>query len=221
MDLSLSLSSDLMNLLAVPFILWTLKDVIAGWKGLWDNDLTPEDRQLLLRMVIFLMLPGVVFFHELGHYLAALSVGVPVAKFHYGPVLGYVETYGCTDPVKRLWIAFAGNLAQILIGLLSLVLATISKSPPMVAVCVYFGLYTIASTVVFYALLSLGGFYGDWIQMYTNPFLPGVSAIVVFQLLLVAGLAWAVYNPLPKAWFAERTGGTMPDGQDSQDGQNN
>lgn len=205
MDLSFSFSSDWVNLLAIPFILWTVKDVIAGWKGLWDDDLTFEDRQLLMRMVIFVMLPGVVFFHELGHYLAALSVGVPVAKFHYGPVMGYVETYGCTDPAKRLWIAFSGNLVQILIGLLSLVVAGISKSPPVVATAVYFGLYTVASTVVFYALLSLGGFYGDWIQMYTNSFLPGVAAIIVFQLLIIAGLAWAVYAPLPKAWFAEHT----------------
>ncbi|MBY0356479.1 MAG: M50 family metallopeptidase [Candidatus Obscuribacterales bacterium] len=200
-----SLASNLMNWLAVPFLLWTLKDVAAGWRSMWDDNLTSADRSLLLRFTVFLLLPIVVFFHELGHLLAAWSVGVQVAGFHYGPVMGYVETYPSDDPLKELWITFAGNLVQILIGLASLFVAWRSKSPPVVAVSVYFGLYTIAATVVFYAMLSLSGFYGDWIQMYTNAYKPGVIAIVFFQIMLIAGLSWAMFSAKAKIWFTAKT----------------
>ncbi|MBX9724603.1 MAG: hypothetical protein K2X81_24575, partial [Candidatus Obscuribacterales bacterium] len=90
MDFTLSLSSDWFNLMNIPLILFTLKDVIPKWSSIWDDNFSSEDRRLMLRIVIFLALPVVVLIHELGHLFAAFSVGAHVLDFHYGPVAGHV-----------------------------------------------------------------------------------------------------------------------------------
>ena len=197
--------SDFVNVLYVPFMIATVLEIKANWAGLTDNHLTWLDRSILMRAVIFLLLPIIVFLHEGGHYLAALSVGAKVMEFHYGPATGFVRIFADRTAAQFLWIAFAGNLVQIVIGLLALAAAPLFRSPPLVALCVYFGLFAVADTAIFYALLSAVGLYGDWIDIYTNSERNWVLAIGVFHVLLLALLAVLFYGAAPRTWFARRT----------------
>ncbi len=205
MDFTLSLSSDWFNLMNIPLILLTLKDVIPKWSSIWDDNFSSEDRRLMLRIVIFLALPVVVLIHELGHLFAAFSVGAHVLDFHYGPVAGHVTVEANLPDDKMLWIAFAGNLAQIVLGLLSLSLALLCRSAAMVAFLVYLGLYSIGDTVIFYALLSFASNFGDWKQMYENPCVGLVHGIEIFQAIMVVLILWCIYASAPKAWFTRKT----------------
>lgn len=205
MDLTLSLSSDWFNLLSLPLIFLTLKDVIPRWRSIWDDKLTMEDRRLLMRMVVFLALPLVVFIHELGHLLAALGVGAKVYEFHYGPVAGHVTVDSNLAADKLLWIAFAGNLAQIMVGLISLVMAAVVRSAPLVAFLVYLGLFAIGDTVIFYAALSLASIYGDWIQIYQSPCTNLVFEVGVVHVFLIALVVYCLCAMTPRLWFTKKT----------------
>lgn len=205
MDFTLSLSSDWFNLMSFPLILITIRDVIPKWKTIWDKNLTMEDRRLIMRIVIFLALPVVVFVHEVGHLLAALQVGAKVYEFHYGPVTGHVKVEANIPEANRLWIAVAGNLAQVLFGLAALVLALLTRSAPMVAFLVYLGLFSIGDTVIFYAALSLASIYGDWVQIYTNPCTNLVMDVGAVHLILVAFVLYCINGTAPRIWFTKKT----------------
>lgn len=208
-DLSkFSVHFDFLNLLYLPFILVTLNDMRQHWYSLTDGVLKLPDRALLKRTTIFLLLPCIVFLHESGHYLAALSVGARVLEFHYGFLSGYVKIAPDRTASEFLWIAFAGNLLQILIGLAALCAVPFVRAPHLMALLTYFGLFTIAGTAVFYALLSAAGVYGDWIDIYTSSDRTGVTAIAIFHAAVVLLLAYLCFCHGPRCWFARRT---MPD----------
>lgn len=203
--LGIDLQRDFMNLVYVPFMIAMFLEIKSHWKSIVDDELTVSDRAMLKRAVVFLLLPCIVFLHELGHYLAAISVGAKVLDFHYGPATGYVQIYPDRSPSQSLWIAFAGNLLQMIIGLISLGISPFLKSPPMVALAVYFGLFTLAGTAVFYALLSAFGLYGDWRDIYTSPDHAGMLAIGCFHAAILGLLAFCFYADAPKLWFAKKT----------------
>lgn len=200
-----SLSSDLFNLVSIPLIIVTIKDVLPKWKSIWDDELSGEDRRLLLRMVMFLALPVVVLIHETGHLLAALQVGAKVYEFHYGPLTGFVKVSTDRSPEEMLWIALAGSLAQIILGFISLSLAAILRKPPLVAFLVYLGLFSIGDTVVFYAALSLASYYGDWQQIYTSPCQNLVFDIGLVHSVLIAFILYCVNGSAPRIWFTKKT----------------
>lgn len=110
-------------------------------------------------LMFVLVLSVLVFFHELGHYLAARSVGVRVTTFSIGfgkelwgwndkhgtrwkvalvPLGGYVQMFGDVDTEElteeqkkeaflekgvwqRIWVVFAGPLANFLLAIVFLI----------------------------------------------------------------------------------------------------
>ncbi len=205
MDFTLSLSSDWFNLIGIPLILLTIKDVIPNWKSMWDKKLSMEDRRLIMRMVIFLVLPAVVFIHELGHLLAALQVGAKVCEFHYGPVTGHVSVDSNLPAESLLWIAVAGNLAQVVVGLISLGLAATVRYAPLIVFFVYLGLFSIGDTVIFYAALSAVSAYGDWSNIYSSPCSNLVFLVGLVHGALIAFVMYCVTASAPRLWFTART----------------
>lgn len=205
MDFTLSLSSDWFNLMGVPLTLITLFEVIPKWKSIWDKNVTLEDRRMLMRIVIFLALPVVVFLHELGHLLAALQVGAKVYEFHYGPVTGHVTVDANIPPEQSLWIAVAGNLAQIVFGFSCLGFALVLKRTALVVFLVYLGLFAIGDTVIFYAALSLVSAYGDWKNIYTSPCQNLVPYIGVVHASLAAFIIYCMKGAAPRRWFTRKT----------------
>lgn len=133
------------------------------------------------------------------------SVGAKVTEFHYGPVTGHVSVQSDISPEKMLWIAVAGNLAQILVGLLSLALAVFVRQAAMVAFLVYLGLFAIGDTVIFYAALSIASYYGDWVHIYENPVKPLVAAVGVEHAALVLLVLYCINGSIPRMWFTKKT----------------
>lgn len=198
---------DLLNLLFVPLMVLTVVEAKKNWKSLWDSHLTPGDRHLLQRIVIFLALPVVVFFHELGHVAAIKLFGGGIKVFHYAFLWGYVVPDGTFTPTQTIWTFLSGSLVQIIIGFLALTGAAFATSPPVVAFLVYLYFWSVGGTVVLYALMSLTGLYGDWIAIYTTPtphpeMVIGIGAV---HIMLVIFLAWNLKGQIPRKWFASRT----------------
>jgi hypothetical protein len=196
---------DLSIVLVIPLMVATAIDLRKNWSSVWDEKLTSKDRQILLRCALFLIMPGAVLLHELGHAWATIACGGRVSEFHYGILWGYVVPSGSFTDLQLLYIYLAGNAIEILLGLLVLCLLPFVRSPSLTALLTYFGLWTLGATIVFYPALSLVGMYGDWIAIYTSP-LVGMKVLVgLIHLLLVGFLAFLVYGEMPRLWFMRRT----------------
>lgn len=196
---------DTLNLLFLPLMVITAMQVRRNWRSLWDDNLTPADRFLLQRIVIFLFLPVVVLCHELGHVVAIKIFGGTVTEFHYSFLSGYVVPGQRMPPDPTVWMYFSGNLVQILIGLGAGALACLVSSPPVVALLIYLALWSVGGTVIVYALLSLTGLYGDWVHVYTSGAPTLEAGIGLFHLLLVLLVLWSLYGDVPKLWFISKT----------------
>jgi hypothetical protein len=199
------------NLLAIPLCVITIISAIKTWPALWDDQLTTSEKRLLLRIALVVLLPIVVLLHECGHAAATLLFGGEVAEFHYGFLWGEVVSRGNFSDWQNLWITLAGNIVQIDCGLVALLIAFFSKSPPLVALCVYVAFFSIAGTLVFYAGLSLISIYGDWIAIYTSPLKSAISVIAFLHLLSVALIVWSLISPKTSLWFARKTNPYMVD----------
>lgn len=191
--------------IAMPLMLMTMVDARRNWSSLWNSHLTQDDRHLLMRISMFLLMPIVVFFHEMGHAVAILQFNGIVKEFHYGILWGYVIPAGLFTQEQILFIYLAGNLVEIIIGFALLGAAFMLSSPPVVALLVYLGLWSIGGTVIVYALMSIFGMYGDWIAIYQSPVRDWVTIIAVCHAVVVAMVLWCVYGKRPRLWFAMKT----------------
>lgn len=205
MDPIISSSQDFLMLIVLPLMLLTLKSAWTERRTLWDADVTTRDRDLLMRITMFVLMPIVVFFHECGHALATLYFGGKIAEFHYGILWGYVVPSGIFSPDQTLVIYLAGNVVEILCGLIALLLAFVVTSPPVVAVLVYLAIWSISGTAIVYALMSVMGMYGDWIAIYNTPVRSWIPYIGTIHAVIVGGLVYGLYGRAPRLWFAMKT----------------
>jgi hypothetical protein len=204
MDLIIRLQ-DYLALVMVLVSVITLVSMFKEWQGLWDDNLTDNDRSLLMRIAAFVVMPIIVFFHEGGHALATICFGGKVEEFHYGFFIGNVVSSGNFSDLQSLLITLAGNVVQVLCGLVALVVALVSTSPPVVALSVYVVFWAIGGTLVAYTILSLFGMYGDWMAIYSSPLKNVVYTIATIHIISVIGLCWLAYTEKPRLWFARKT----------------
>lgn len=198
-------SRDFLIFLMVPLMIVTVRQLVINWPSLTDNDLTIRDRNLLKQASMFLVLPAVVFMHEVGHAVAIKMMGGEVTEFHYGILWGYVIPSGTFSSIQFLIIYLAGNAIQVLLGLIFLFIAVVSTSPPVIALATYSALWSIAETIIFYALMSIFGMYGDWAVIYNSTEKEAVLSIGICHFILTAGIFYATYSDTTRLWFARRT----------------
>lgn len=199
------LQLDLLNLIYLPLMVITIRDLVSNWRSVWDTNLTGRDRFILQKTVIFLIMPIVVYCHEMGHALAIEAFGGKVAEFHFGLFWGFVVPKGTFTIDQTVITYLAGNAVQIAIGLVAGLIALFVSSPPMVALLVYLFLWSVGGTVIIYALMSATGYYGDWIAIYTAP-APELKEIIgCLHALLIVLIAYCAYGAKPRLWFAMRT----------------
>jgi hypothetical protein len=198
-------SQNFMALIAVPIAISTVIRAKKNWVLLWDADLTGEDRSLLQSIALFVIMPFIVFFHECGHAAATIACGGQVEKFYFGFLWGYVIPSGTFTNLQILWIYLAGNLAEIALGFVALIIAVFATSPAVVALSVYVAFWAIGGTLIFYTLLSVIGAYGDWVAIYTSPLTHLVALIGSVHAILIGLIIWAAYSKTTTLWFARKT----------------
>ncbi|MBX9671153.1 MAG: hypothetical protein K2X93_26430 [Candidatus Obscuribacterales bacterium] len=189
----------------IPLAIMAAKEVKTNWRQIFDNELTVQDRNALQKINVFFCIPLVVLLHEIGHSLAILWANGSIGEFHWGVWWGYVVPVGKFNEAKTLIIYLAGSAVQVAVGFLALVAALFIKSPPVVALLVYVGLYSIGGTIIIYTLLSLVGMYGDWIAIYTSPLRNWVHVIGVTHVTMVAALLYMLYGVNPRLWYSSKT----------------
>ena len=198
-------SLDWQIIIYFPLAFLAGKEIKQKWRETFDANLTSDDRQVLQKINIFFLIPLVVLFHEIGHAAATIWAGGKVVDFHYGFWFGYVVPEGVFTPEQSLIIYLAGSTVQIVMGLIALLASLVVSSPPVVALLVYMGLFSIGGTIVIYTLLSFTGLYGDWIAIYSSPLTSWVAVIGAVHVILVAGLLYLLYGTAPRLWFSGKT----------------
>ena len=204
MDLIIK-AQDYLALLMVLISIVTVIEVKKRWAEVWDDNLTAADRLLLMKVAAFVVMPVIVLLHESGHALATLCFGGKIAAFHYGFFIGDVVSDGHFTDFQSLLITLAGNVVQVLSGLIAAFVALRATKPPVVALGVYVFFWSVGGTLVLYAILSVFGMYGDWAAIYTSPVTVAVFVVGSVHLLFLVALIWLAYAEEPRLWFSRKT----------------
>jgi tetratricopeptide (TPR) repeat protein len=197
--------ADLATLVFIPLIVITIRDLKRNWRTLWDDDVTREERALLLRAAFILSVTVMTLVHESGHVIATYHYGGRIVDFHYGVIHSWVTRVGVFTPEQDVWIAFAGNLIEIIVSLLLLVAACCLRSPAVVALTAYVGWISLANSILLYPLLSLAGVQGDWAHIYLIPAGKLNLQIGIFHALLLTAFLSMSFSNRAKLWFRRRT----------------
>ncbi len=173
---------SLFNILAILYIFRTAQLSITLWRE-WpefqSEPLTAHKKSLANQASFFIAVPIAVFVHEAAHALAVLLTGGEVLEFQYRVFWGYVVPGGTFSDAQMFFIAIAGTLGSLLVGLLFW-LATRQAASSSLR---YFGLravrFQIYFSLIYYPVFTLLGFNGDWRTIYdfsSTPILSGVTA---------------------------------------------
>jgi len=186
----------------------TLYMVIRDRHQLFDQDFTPTDRQRLSEAAFFILLPISVIFHELGHAVVIKAIGAQITDYGYYFFYGFVGYRGVVSPDQIYAVALAGNLVSLFLGLIAIAVPVFWPRRTSINYLLFiFGVLSIINSIIFYPLLDLvGGFEGDWSQIYSSatPLLSRATGVVHVALIVAGVLAWR--SDWGRTLYATRTG---------------
>jgi len=200
------MSMDFFKIISLFYIvigIGTIWKAIKGWRELTDDNLTPFDKQQLNSLAFFALIPIGVLFHELGHAAATYQMGGYVdwlnGGFDYGFFYGSVRPIGRFTDFQDWWISLAGNLVSVLFGFLGLLGVVLARKPWLKFLFVSFARTQFVLTLVAYPLMSLAGFFGDYVWIYGTSWALTIPTAIV-HISLIAGLYWLDRSPFAKRW---------------------
>jgi len=165
--------------------------LVRSWRSFLDDDFTAADRRVAMQIGVFVVPPVVVLLHELGHAFAVGVVGGQVTNFHYGLFEGAVSFAGDLTNGQVWFVALAGNLVSIGVGIAMMVagglFGGIRRS--LRYLLIVGGLIEAVFGLVGYPLISESARFGDWLLIYdfgANPMLSWATLVV--HVAVVAGL---------------------------------
>jgi hypothetical protein len=180
-------------ILAIAFAA-SFYDILKGRRELFDDRLTAEDRNRLLRFTIFVLLPLSIIFHEAGHAIAVKLFGGEIIDFGFYFIYGFVSHRGFYTPIELGWIALAGTIMNVLLAAIAFAVFWFwPRSKAVNYVLVTFGALELANALIFYPVLdALGGIVGDWSTIYASetPAFSITVGIIHVGLLLAGFLIW-------------------------------
>ncbi len=186
----------------------TFVNLIRHWHETFDSDFTPSDRQRLSEVAFFVLLPLSVVFHELGHAVTILHYGATITGYGWYFFYGFVEYSGFLTFAQVFWIALAGNIVSVVLGLIAIAIPVLwPRRPPINYTLFVFGAISIANSLIFYPFVDLiAGAGGDWSQIYSGatPTLSRATGVVHAGILIAGFLLWR--SDWGRGIYATRTG---------------
>ena len=184
-------------LTSLLFGLIGLRAISEIWKNrvaIFDNNITPEDRNALTQAAFFILIPISVALHELGHAIAIWSFGGKVIDFGFYFFAGYVSYSEPFTPLQVLVVAAAGTIVNILIFFVVFAVVLLKRPPFRPAVnelLITFAVLQAANALIFYPMLDFGlGMEGDWSQMYSADSGQWRWVVLAIHATLLGGAFW-------------------------------
>jgi hypothetical protein len=186
-------------------------DTVRERAVLFDERLTANDRQKLVRLALFVLVPLSVLAHEAGHAVAVRAFGGRIVDFGFYLFYGFVAHEGLYSALELAWIAVAGTLVNVVVGLTALALAWFRPRRAALNYLLFvFGALELGNALIFYPVLdALGGVAGDWETIYSRdtPVFSVVVGLVHVALLAAGVVVWR--NPGFQRGYLQRTGRSM------------
>jgi len=202
--------TPILGLIVAVAAVATLVDTWRDRVALFDARFTADERQRVLRLAMFVLLPLSVLAHEGGHAVFVKLFGGEIVDFGFYMVYGFVAHVGRYTPLELALIAFSGPAVNIVFGVAAFLLAWFRPFPKRPAVnylLFVFAVLELFNALVFYPIFdALGGIAGDWSTIYSRetPVFSVPIGILHLALLVAAALIWR--STSFQAGYAERTG---------------
>ncbi len=181
------------NLISFAYLaiagLTTLR-LFRGARSAFDDEFTAADHRLVGATAFYLVAPLGVVLHELGHAVVIWLFGGRVVDWHFLFYWGYVVPDRSFGPYGDLAVALAGNLVTVAIG--ALALRHLLRSPRNAAWNFFWRRVAdihLSMALVFYPLMCLVGFGGDFVAIYRLETAPVSAPLLALHLTTVV-LLW-------------------------------
>ena len=186
----------------------TVWDVVRGRAEIFDERLTADDRNRIVRLVIFVLLPLSIVLHELGHAIAVWSFGGEVLDFGFYLYYGYVSHQGFYTDLDLAIISFAGPIVNVVLGLGAFAIAWFwPRRPAWNYLLFVFCAFELFNALVFYPLFDFGGgIAGDFSSMYSSATPVFSLAVGFFHVLILVGAVVFWRTPRYRNGYEERVG---------------
>jgi hypothetical protein len=191
---------NLVSLFYAAIALLTLFRLVRRRREAFDDRFSATDRGLIAAVAFYLLTPPAVALHELGHAVAIWLLGGRVLDFHFLFYWGFV-VHQSLGPYADLAVALAGNLVTI--GLGGRAAWWVLHHPRNAATNFLwrkFAEIQLSLALVFYPLLCLVGFGGDWQTIYRLETAPVSAPLLALHLVVLAKLWQASRGPLGARW---------------------
>lgn len=201
-------STGILSLILLLAAVATIVDVAKGRKEIFDDRLTADDRNRILRLVIFLLLPASIILHEFGHAIAIWAFGGEVIDWGFYLYYGYVVGWGVFTPLQSAVISFAGPVVNVILGLGAFAIAWFwPRRHAWNYLLFIFAAFELGNALVFYPLFDFaGGIAGDFSSMYSRDTLVFSLVVGFFHVLILVGAVIFWRTPRFRAGYEERTG---------------
>ena len=162
------------------------------WDSIKQEPLTSRKLGLAEQAAFYLAVPPAVLVHELFHAIPIYAWGGRVVNCGYGFYWGFVQPDRFFPAGQEWFIALAGTLGSLLIGLLYWLLSAQQQNRTLR----FFGLrafrFQLYFSLLVYPIFTAFTFIGDWRIIYNfaeTPILSGATAVI--HLTLLALYFWA------------------------------
>ncbi|MEX1158305.1 MAG: hypothetical protein WEC79_05180 [Thermomicrobiales bacterium] len=202
--------TPILGLIVAVAAVATLADTWRDRVALFDARFTADERQRVLRLAMFVLLPLSVLAHEGGHAVFVKLFGGEIVDFGFYMVYGYVAHIGRYTPLELALIAFSGSAVNIVLGVAAFLLAwfrPLPKRPAFNYLLFVFAALEFFNALIFYPVFdALGGIAGDWSTIYSRetPVFSLLIGLLHVALLAAAAVIWR--SPRFHAGYSERTG---------------
>lgn len=202
--------TPILGLIVAVAAVATLVDTWRDRAALFDARFTADERQRMLRLAMFVLLPLSVLAHEGGHAIFVKLFGGEIVDFGFYMVYGFVAHVGRYTPLELAIIAFAGSAINIVLGVGAFAIGwfrPFRQRPAINYLLFVFAALEMFNALIFYPVFdALGGVAGDWSTIYTRetPIFSTLVGLLHAALLIAAVIIWR--SPRFQAGYAERTG---------------
>jgi hypothetical protein len=161
-------------------------------KAVFGEPLQSADSRLLSAAAFYLLTPIAVALHELGHVVLVYALGGRIVGVHFLLYWGYVVPDRSFGPYGDFAVALAGNVVTLGLGLAAAWLELRRPSRAAVnLICARLAEIQLSMVLVFYPLMCLIGFGGDFLLIYRIETWPVSAPLLAAHLGFLGWLFWA------------------------------
>jgi Zn-dependent protease len=201
-------STGILSIILLIAAAASIYSVIKHRQSIFDDRVTADDRNRIVQLVIFVLLPLSIVLHELGHAIAVWSFGGEVVDFGFFLYYGYVAHRGFYTDLDVAIISFAGPIVNVVLGLGAFAIAWFwPRRAAWNYLLFVFAAFELFNALIFYPLFDFGGgIAGDFSSIYSSA-TPVFSAVVgFFHILILVGAVVFWKTPRFRQGYEERVG---------------